>query len=163
LKIESEASVDSGKKKQQQDEARKNQEKKRAKREKKIRDVEDMKQKRKRDLPAFKPRYEQWVEDCAAFFSNPDADAEQFPMPAGIRSCQERVCVKGEKLGFCHHQLRVLLKGSDQYEIAWLKKERLRWHPDKFTGRGEVQELTQEMFQMMQRLIDGRRVKVVDE
>jgi hypothetical protein len=38
---------------------------------------------------------------------------------------------------------------------AHLKKERLRWHPDKFSGAGQNQAKAQEMFQLIQRLIDG--------
>lgn len=61
----------------------------------------------------------------------------------------------GEKLGICNHQLSKLLMGSGEYELGWLKKERLRWHPDKFPGRGPVQGLAKEMFQLPQKLIDN--------
>lgn len=65
--------------------------------------------------------------------------------------------MKGDKLGFCQHQLRELFMGSGEYEMVWLKRERLRWHPDKFPGGGEVQALAQEMFQVIQALIDEGR------
>jgi hypothetical protein len=45
--------------------------------------------------------------------------------------------------------------GSGVYDIAWLKKERVRWHPDKFPGQEAVGALAQEMFQMLQMLIDS--------
>jgi hypothetical protein len=44
--------------------------------------------------------------------------------------------------------------GSGVYDDKWLKKERLRWHPDKFPGREEVNAMAQEIFQMLQKLID---------
>ncbi|PMD58431.1 uncharacterized protein K444DRAFT_631023 [Hyaloscypha bicolor E] len=88
-----------------------------------------------------KKRYEQWASACTDFFADPHASARKFPIPKNLKFCTKFVCIKGEKLG-------------------WLKKERLRWHPDKFPGREEVKELAQEMFQMFQRLIDGDNIKV---
>jgi len=44
---------------------------------------------------------------------------------------------------------------GDKYSVAWLKRERLRWHPDRFSNRVESRLLAQEMFQLIQRLIDG--------
>lgn len=62
--------------------------------------------------------------------------------------------MKGERLDFCHHQLKKFLMGSGVYDTAWLKKERVRWHPDKFPGQEAVGALAQEMFQMLQMLVD---------
>jgi hypothetical protein len=105
-------------------------------------------------------RYEQWASACADFFVDPHASARKFPIPKSLKFCTKSVCIKGEKLGICHHQLKELLRGSGLYDAGWLKKERLRWHPDKFPGREEVKGLAQEMFQMFQRLIDGDNIKI---
>jgi len=102
-----------------------------------------------------KQRYDVWASSCTAFFADPEASAQRVPMPRELGICEARKCIKGEKLGFCHHQLLALLVGSGEVNVGSLKKERLRWHPDKFPGREEVRERAQEMFQMLQRLIDG--------
>ena len=47
--------------------------------------------------------------------------------------------MKVDKITACHHDLEKMLKGSGGYNVEWLKKERMRWHPDKFPGQGEVQ------------------------
>jgi hypothetical protein len=49
--------------------------------------------------------------------------------------------------------------GSGYYSKDWLKKERLKWHPDKFHGMGEIQDMAAEMFVLNQRLIDGDKKK----
>jgi hypothetical protein len=105
-------------------------------------------------------RYEQWASAGTDFFTDRHASARKFPIPKNLKFCSKSVCIKGEKLGICHHQLKGLLRGSGLYDVSWLKKERLRWHPDKFPGREEVKELAQEMFQMFQRLIDGDNIKI---
>jgi methylenetetrahydrofolate dehydrogenase (NADP+)/methenyltetrahydrofolate cyclohydrolase/formyltetrahydrofolate synthetase len=40
--------------------------------------------------------------------------------------------VKGEGVGICAHDLKVLLAGSGDYSVAWLKDARNQWHPDRF-------------------------------
>jgi hypothetical protein len=47
------------------------------------------------------------------------------------------------------------LKGSGSYSDRFLKRERLHWHPVHFSGRVQHQELAQEMFVLIQRLVDG--------
>lgn len=63
---------------------------------------------------------------------------------------EKRGCIKGKNLGVCVHDIGKVLKGSGMFDtegwMAWLKRERLRWHPDKFVGRGEVQEMAAEIF-----------------
>jgi hypothetical protein len=165
--------------KKAQKRAERNAEEKNAKREKKIKaeaeDARAREQKLKEEAEearaksqayahqqrmSAKKRYEQWASACTDFFADPHASARKFPIPKNLKFCTKFVCIKGEKLGICHHQLKELLRGSGLYDVGWLKKERLRWHPDKFPGREEVKELAQEMFQMFQRLIDGDNIKV---
>lgn len=59
------------------------------------------------------------------------------------------------KLKLCHHELERTLRGSGSYSEAWLKKERLRWHPDKFATKGNGPELGGEMFKLIQKLLEG--------
>ncbi|KAE9379540.1 hypothetical protein N431DRAFT_553721 [Stipitochalara longipes BDJ] len=166
--------------------AERNAEEKKAKREKKVREEAERAEARARtkaesDKPQAKPqtqaharrppphpshrprtlspkqRYDAWSSFCTAFFANPNASADYFPIPRDFKPCHAKGCIRGDKLGFCHHQLKALLMGSGELKLVWLKRERLRWHPDKFPGREEVSTLAQEMFQMLQRLIDGDR------
>ncbi|KAF2005974.1 hypothetical protein P154DRAFT_559641 [Amniculicola lignicola CBS 123094] len=50
--------------------------------------------------------------------------------------CAEPGCKNFKKdpagLGVCVHDLEMLLKGSENYGLPFLKAERTRWHPDKF-------------------------------
>lgn len=104
-----------------------------------------------------KKRYDQWSSACDAFIATPLSSVDNFLKPQGLEKCKEKGtgCVEGERLDFCHHQLKSFLMGSGMYDTAWLKKERVRWHPDKFPGREEVGALAQELFQMLQMLIDS--------
>jgi hypothetical protein len=106
---------------------------------------------------APKQRYDQWSSACDTFIAAPPSSTDNFPRPHGLENCKEKGarCVKGERPDFCHHQPKVFLMGSCVYDTAWLKKERARWHPDKFPGREAVGALAQEMFQMFQMLIDS--------
>jgi HD superfamily phosphohydrolase len=97
-------------------------------------------------------RYESWNNASEIFFSNASAP---FPRPPPY-TCNKKRCIKAERLGNCHHGIEILLKGSGKYSKKWLKTERLRWHPDKFAkDKQEHISEAQEMFQMIQRLIDG--------
>ncbi|PMD20418.1 hypothetical protein NA56DRAFT_180848 [Hyaloscypha hepaticicola] len=104
-----------------------------------------------------KQRYDQWSSACDAFIAAPLSSVDNFPRPQGLKKCKEKgaKCVKGERLGFCNHQLKEFLMGSGVYDTARLKKEKVRWHPDKFPGRDAVGALAQELFQMLQMLIDS--------
>jgi len=94
---------------------------------------------------------------AAKEFSDDETGKVPFPIPKlGTQACKRDGCVMGEKLGVCHHDVeRVLMEGNGVYDVVYLKKERLKWHPDRFPGRGDVQIMAQEMFQIIQRLIDG--------
>ncbi|KAK8868553.1 Phosphatidylglycerol/phosphatidylinositol transfer protein [Apiospora arundinis] len=53
--------------------------------------------------------------------------------------CEELTC-KFEKekdggLAACEHDLEQLLRASGKYNRDWLRKERLRWHPDQFARK----------------------------
>ena len=136
-------------------------------------------------------RYRAWREECTLFFASCknsptslDQDAsttnhgEGCPFPAPSHS--ERNCTLGngngkphqgrgkgdgclvaELLGICHHDVKVLLRNSGEYGEGFLRKERLRWHPDRFVGvrREEDAWKAKEMFQLIMRLLDDFEVR----
>ncbi|KAF4620139.1 hypothetical protein G7Y89_g14682 [Cudoniella acicularis] len=132
------------------------------------------------DLPyVLEKQMEHWAKACQDFFGKkpgakfPDLP-RQFSMPqsrlGGLlrldRCVQDGRCVKGEKLRICYHKLELPFRktAKGEYGEEWLKKERLRWHPDKFPA-GEwlegTQEKAQEMFQLIQALIIDMNPPVV--
>lgn len=97
--------------------------------------------------------YAEWSNQCTKFFTDTVAP---FPSPPTY-GCARTKCIHGEHLRACHHELNKTLKGSASYSLAFLKRERLRWHPDRFSRRVEFQNHAQEMFQLIGRIIDGDR------
>jgi len=95
--------------------------------------------------------YDKWMQACTLFFADPDTP---FPSPPHS-SCRGTNCIRGDTLKACHHDVEKTLGGSPAYSEVFLKKERLRWHPDKLFGRPEAQGKAQEVFVMIQRIIDG--------
>ncbi|KAL2074217.1 hypothetical protein VTL71DRAFT_7995 [Oculimacula yallundae] len=112
------------------------------------------------------PPYVAWSQVCDKFFSGTDkSGAVSFPNPGpfvpAISKCKEIRCTREELLGVCRHELRSLFKGNVSFGLAWLRRERLRWHPDRFAariGRGEdkreAREMAGEMFGLVQRLVE---------
>jgi hypothetical protein len=103
------------------------------------------------DCRANSASYQAWSQACTKFFADP---SQPFPQPPHSR-CGRKGCIRGEKLAACHHDVEIMLSGSGLYSERWLKIQRLSWHPDKFSTRPEAREMAQELFQMIQRLIDG--------
>jgi hypothetical protein len=99
-----------------------------------------------------------WHKDAQKFLDD-ETGTVPFPKPFTRGCTRTDPCVRGEMLGVCHHDVEHVLRNAREYGDVYLK-ERLRWHPDKFSGRGDVQIMAQEMFQMIQRLIDGPRMRV---
>jgi len=87
-----------------------------------------------------------------------------FPQPpAQICTCQLAGCVqrKTDKgLRACRHDMEKLLRASGEYSMAWLRKERLAWHPDRFArrcapgSREVLVGMATEMFEIYDELID---------
>lgn len=95
--------------------------------------------------------FERWSQSCANFFSG---SVQTFPQLPSY-GCERNPCVRGERLGVCHHDMEQTMLGSGCYSRDWLKKESLKWHPDKFHGMGQTQDMAAQMFVLIQRLIDG--------
>ena len=99
--------------------------------------------------------FQTWSQACHNFFANSSQPFPQTP----TYGCKENRCIKGELVSACHHDMERTMIGSGCYSKDWLKKERLKWHPDKFHGMGGIQEMAAEMFVLIQRLIDGDKKK----
>jgi hypothetical protein len=83
------------------------------------------------------------------------ADHLANPFPRfRLRPCTKPKCIQSEFNNGCHHCLGEILQLSGQYSRNFLLKERVRWHPDKFSGKGDGPLKATEMFKMIQRLIE---------
>lgn len=99
--------------------------------------------------------FETWSKTCADFFAD---SSHAFPEPPSY-GCKKTNCIRGEHIAACHHEIERTMLGSGCYGTDWLKKERLKWHPDKFHGMGRTQTMASEMFVLIQRLVDGDQSK----
>ncbi|KAF2111107.1 hypothetical protein BDV96DRAFT_690527 [Lophiotrema nucula] len=84
-----------------------------------------------------------------------------FPyLPATITTCKIQYCigVKADPAGLkaCKHDVERLFRASGMYSVAWLRQERLRWHPDRF-GR-----LCEENFRDVGRKLAEEVFKIID-
>ena len=85
----------------------------------------------------------------------------RFPkITRGFCKLEAHECVKGERLDCCQHDVQRCLRGSavNTEGAAWLeklKKERIRWHPDKFAHKmgKKFEKEAQEFFQILQALV----------
>lgn len=121
--------------------------------------------------------YRDWVKACMAFFGQQKtttADAGmntasttsttsdlKFPkITRGFCKLEARECVKGELFDCCQHDVQRCLRGSGvntegEPWLEKLKKERVRWHPDKFAHKmgKKFEKEAQEFFQILQALV----------
>ncbi len=85
----------------------------------------------------------------------------KFPKIArGFCKLEAHECIKGELLNCCQHDEQRCLRGSGvntegEPWLEKLKKERIRWHPDKFTHKmgKKFEREAQEFFQILQALV----------
>ncbi|KAI9645872.1 tetrahydrofolate synthase [Ciborinia camelliae] len=106
---------------------------------------------RAQDRAAHGAAFDDFAATAADFIQD---NGKEFPRLAK-HGCDRANCVTGELLGVCHHEVEVTLRGSGCLDEKMVKKERLRWHPDRWTGKGELQRKSNELFQLIQRIIDG--------
>ena len=86
-----------------------------------------------------------------------------FPhIPRKICTCFEISCVPRKVdtgLLACQHDVEKFLRSSECYNVAWLRKERLIWHPDRFGQRcdpdfrKELKRKATEMYAIYETLI----------
>lgn len=92
--------------------------------------------------------YYMWKTETDSCLSTTAPPLPEFPqLPADVCTCEELTC-KFEKekeggLAACEHDLEQVLRASGKYSRDWLRKERLRWHPDQVARRcsPEVRDL----------------------
>ncbi|KAG9235363.1 hypothetical protein BJ875DRAFT_483312 [Amylocarpus encephaloides] len=108
------------------------------------------------------PAIQAWHQSCEKFFSvNSTLPANNtFPKPPTLKTtCRKKICVRSERLSACCCTLRVLFKSKGMSSVDW-KKERLRWHPDRFSKLGTDEEVVvcaKEMFQLFQGIVGGEK------
>lgn len=106
--------------------------------------------------------YPQWKVDMEKLFEA--GDMRSFPDLAWYTdACKLEVCQSWKKegpLGICAHDLKKLLFGSGVYSLEYLKTERVKWHPDKFSRfchadhREELKPRAEALFVLFGTLID---------
>ncbi|KAK8051085.1 hypothetical protein PG993_002470 [Apiospora rasikravindrae] len=88
--------------------------------------------------------YYVWKTEADGALSPSAPPLARFPqLAAEVCLCEELTC-KFEKerdggLAACEHDLEQVLRASGQYGRDWLRKERLRWHPDQIGRRCDPQ------------------------
>lgn len=87
-----------------------------------------------------------------------------FPhFPVQILFCEEISCKifkeEPDSLRACRHDVERLFRASGMYSHAWLKKERLGWHPDRFGQRCDpdyrkaLKKKSEQLYQIMEQLM----------
>ncbi|KAB8296793.1 hypothetical protein EYC80_002210 [Monilinia laxa] len=103
------------------------------------------------DRAAYGTAYDEFSASAEVFFAD---HTKGFPR-LKKHGCKRKNCVKATLLGVCHHEIEATLRGSGRMDEKMIKKERLRWHPDRWVGKQEVQVKCNELFQLIQRIVDG--------
>lgn len=90
-----------------------------------------------------------------------------FPhLPTQICVCVEVSCkLRKVESGLlaCQHDVESLLRASGMYTLAWLRKERIPWHPDRFglrcdpDFRKELKRKATEMYSIFETLIEEEK------
>lgn len=79
---------------------------------------------------------------------------KSFPFPLKVTDCYKCTHIERNNIRICHHELKALLKCSDEYGSKFLKKERNKRHPD---WREQGVKLATEMLQLYGQVIDTHR------
>lgn len=113
-----------------------------------------------------------WRRDCDEYFTTKDRTAF-ITIPKARSGCVDRGCMvrKDDRDGVraCRHDIKILLQGSGQYSVAYLRKERLRWHPDKFSrdcaseARHELTRKATFMYSVFEELLAEENKKLDQE
>jgi hypothetical protein len=96
-----------------------------------------------------------------------------FPhIPTKVCICVEASCkLRKVDSGLlaCHHDVERLLRASGLYSLAWLRKERIPWHPDRFglrcdpDFRKELKRKATEMYSIFETLIEEEKDRIVGD
>jgi hypothetical protein len=113
--------------------------------------------------------YAQWTKQCDEYFACKAPRTTFKHPPQSVCRCREVFCMQRKNIegavGACKHDLEALLRGSGEYSLAWLRRERLRWHPDKFGQRcdsifrPELTKKATQMYALFEELIHDELIK----
>lgn len=117
---------------------------------------------KEKELEEVRFAYRMWKKTCDRYFAlKKRTTFAETPEPVEV--CKDRGCASRrqelDSIGTCKHDVESILRGSGQYNIAFLRKERLRWHPDKFarscdpSARQELAAKATQMYAIMEELI----------
>lgn len=116
---------------------------------------------------ALRERYKTWQGICDLAFKPTASTIKIFPHPpAEACTCTLPGCGHRKKettLGACRHDIEAFLRASGKYSKAWLKQERVRWHPDQFSRRSEAsqkaafEKMATEMYMIIEELIAAEK------
>ncbi|KAH0836065.1 hypothetical protein AYO21_02706 [Fonsecaea monophora] len=76
---------------------------------------------------------------------------QEFPFPpiASCTKCKDKA-VQGRP---CHHAIAEFFQQSPKYSRQWLRRERKRWHPDKFSQCSRtISQSAEDVFKIVQEL-----------
>lgn len=129
---------------------------------------EDLKKRKERLDEARKAQqakatYQTWSKQCELYFASTEPRTVFKHPPQSICQCREVVCISYKQaegsIGACRHDMEALLRASGQYTLTWLKKDRLKWHPDQFGKkcdsifRTELSQKSTQMYSLYEELI----------
>lgn len=107
--------------------------------------------------------YNTWQTQCDLAFSISNGTLQAFPhLPQSACVCALPACVQRKKdttLGACRHDVEEFLKSSPTYNKAWLKQQKVKFHPDQFSRRSEpsqraaFEKKATEMYTIIEELI----------
>ncbi|KAK4629437.1 hypothetical protein CLAFUW4_08232 [Fulvia fulva] len=98
-------------------------------------------------VTSFQAKIDQWRVDCEAAFAD-YANIKVFPAPPTDTKCFKQACrVEKRALTACRCQIRHAFSSVPGLDF---KKERIAWHPDRFSpcpkGKEEFQAMAKEVF-----------------
>ncbi|KAF2656281.1 hypothetical protein K491DRAFT_692131 [Lophiostoma macrostomum CBS 122681] len=111
--------------------------------------------------PTPRDRYRMWKDQVDSCLIHKNISGFSYPEVVDLCPYEDASCVSLKTNGImCVHELQTFLKGADEYSVRWLKKERVKWHPDVFAKicsegfRDEGRRLGEEMFKLFGLVID---------
>lgn len=100
--------------------------------------------------------------DCDRYFAQKQ-HTSFIDLPDPPKLCTDKGCAARKSdtgsIGICKHEMRSILRTNPSCNIAFLRKERLKWHPDKFARgcdpsvRAELASKATQMYAIMEELI----------
>jgi hypothetical protein len=114
-----------------------------AEEEKRKREAEEKSAREEEEAEELTLQYVVWSTGYESDIAKKGKMLTTFPhLPMKICKCADASCkIRKEEEGSlraCQHDVEQLLRASGMYSLAWLRKERLTWHPDRFGQRCDI-------------------------